>query len=214
MFVMTSLVLSARRDPATVGRTVTLKVVAPFGVTPTAFSATATVATGPVQVATVTNASNGGGTYSAIVNWGDSTPVTAATVAPGSGNTETVTALSHTYSTAGTYTVTITVSNTDGTTIPATEQINVAPAGPSVLFSPSSFAPGAKVQISFAGFPASATVVFHAGSATGPIEGTFHMGATGSLTTNVTVPSSTKAGTYTLYAVDGTVIATTKVTVT
>jgi PKD repeat protein len=165
-------------------------------------------------VATVTSASNGSGTYSATVDWGDGTPVTAASVTPGSGNTETVTAPSHTYATAGTFTVTITVSNTDGTTIPVTEQIDVAPAGPSLSFSPSTFAPGAKVQISFAGFPASATVVLHAGSATGPIEGTFHMGTTGSLIANVTVPTSTKAGTYTLYAVDGTDIATTKVTVT
>jgi hypothetical protein len=98
-----------------------------FTVTPVSFSATKGVATGPVEVATIGKATNGTGTYSAKVNWGDGTPSVAATVDI-SGSSGTVEAPTHTYAKSGTDTVTITVANTAGTTISSKESITVAAA--------------------------------------------------------------------------------------
>ena len=96
----------------------------PFIASPTSFSASANIPTGPVEVATIGSATEGTGTYSATVNYGDVTPIVVASVAI-TGNTGKVTAPSHTYTTPGTFTVTTSVANTDGTTVTTTKNITV-----------------------------------------------------------------------------------------
>ena len=80
--------------------------------------------------------------------------------------------------------------------------------------SPSTVAPGGKVQLTFSGFPPDASVVLHVGSPTGTVLGTFKMGSNGGLVTGeLTVKSTYKAGKYNLFAVGGGDTAETSITI-
>ena len=128
----------------------------PFTVTPTAFTPLENESTVTPQVATLGNANDDSGIYSATVNYGDGSGNQTATVAT-SGATGTVTGPSHTYTTNGTYTVTVTVANTNGTTITTTENVTVA--GPVITgFSKTSVKQGRKLttKVSGTGFDTSA----------------------------------------------------------
>ena len=92
-------------------------------------SASENVATGPVVVADLTNTNDDTGTYSGTVNWGDGSQPVTATVAI-NGTTGTASAPSHTFVKAGAFTVTTTVSNTDGTTDVVPEPVTVS--GPTI----------------------------------------------------------------------------------
>ena len=59
----------------------------PFTASPNSFSASANIPTGPVEAATIGSASEGSGTYSATVNYGDLTPTVVASV-PSAGTLE------------------------------------------------------------------------------------------------------------------------------
>jgi hypothetical protein len=123
---------------------VLLTVVSPFTVTPTSFAPKEYIQTGSIQVASIGSANLGTGTYSATVDWGDGKPVQAASVAV-TGPTGTVTAPTHKYKTAGSFTVTVTVANTDGTTIVTTQNVTVT--GPTITSFTPSGAVGATVTI-------------------------------------------------------------------
>jgi hypothetical protein len=123
---------------------VLLTVVNPFTVTPTSFAPKEYIQTGSIQVASIGSANLGTGTYSATVDWGDGKPVQAASVAV-TGPTGTVTAPTHKYKTAGSFTVTVTVANTDGTTIVTTQSVTVT--GPTITSFTPSGAVGATVTI-------------------------------------------------------------------
>ncbi len=146
--------------------TVVLTAQQTFTATPTALSPNPKEyhQTGPVQVATINNANLGTGTYSATVNWGDGKPTQAATVNYVSGPSGTVTAPTHKYKSAGTFTVTVTVSNTVGsavTYVTTTESVTVT--GPTFTsVSPMSGPVGKKVTIDGTDL-AGATVKFGGG---------------------------------------------------
>jgi hypothetical protein len=106
---------------------VLLTATTPFSVAPTAFTPQDGVATGPVQVASIGGANFGTGAYTATVNYGDGSPVVPATVAV-TGSTGTVTGPTHTYTTLGAFTVTVTVTNADGTSLVATQTVHVNPS--------------------------------------------------------------------------------------
>jgi hypothetical protein len=95
----------------------------PFTLSPMAFSPKVNQSTGTVTLANIGSASDGTGTYSATVSWGDGSPTQTASVTI-SGNTGSVTA-SHTYTNLGTYTVTTSLANTDGTVQTVTESVTV-----------------------------------------------------------------------------------------
>jgi uncharacterized protein YlxW (UPF0749 family) len=138
---------------------VTLTAENPFAVTPKAFTPLENESTVTPEVATLGNANDDSGTYSATVNYGDGSGNQTATVAT-TGPTGTVTGPSHTYTTNGTYTVTVTVANTNGTTITTTENVTVA--GPVITgFSKTSVKQGKKLttKVSGTGFDTSANVI-------------------------------------------------------
>jgi hypothetical protein len=135
---------------------VVLTTVAPFTVSPTAFSPKEYEQTGSVQVASIGSANLGTGTYSATVDWGDGKPIQSATVNI-TGPTGTVTAPTHKYKSAGPFTVTVTVANTDGTTEVATQTVTVT--GPTITsFSPSSGPAGTTVTINGSDLTATAVL--------------------------------------------------------
>jgi hypothetical protein len=130
----------------------------PFTLAPTAFTPLENEPTGAVQVASIGNANDDSGTYSATVNYGDGRGNQTATVVT-TGATGTVTGPSHTYATNGTYTVTVTVANTNGTTITTTENVTVG--GPIITgFSKTSVKQGKKLttKVSGTGFDTSANL--------------------------------------------------------
>jgi hypothetical protein len=139
---------------------VLLTTTAPFTAAATAFSPHQDIPTGAVQVASVGSAANGTGTYSATVNWGDGSAVQAATVTI-IASTGTVVAPTHTYAHAGTFTVTATVANTDGTTLVTTESVVVPPLAVTHI-SPSSgpMTGGTKVTVTGSGFTGATKVAF------------------------------------------------------
>ncbi len=95
------------------------------------------------QVASIGDANDEPGAYSATVNYGDGSGVQTATVNI-TGTTGTVTGPTHTYTTPGTYLVTVVISNTSGTT--ETDTQNVTVTGPTITgFSKTSVAPGKKL---------------------------------------------------------------------
>ncbi len=96
---------------------------APLTLTASPLSARENVATGTVTLGTIGSASDGTGNYAATVDWGDRSGTGPATVTV-SSSTGTVSG-SHTYSTPGTYAVTSTLANADGTTLTTTESVVV-----------------------------------------------------------------------------------------
>ena len=96
------------------------------------------------QVASIGDANDEPGTYTATVNYGDGSGVQPATVNI-TGTTGTVTGPAHTYTSPGTDTVTVVISNTSGTTETATDNVTVT--GPTITgFSKTSVAPGKKLK--------------------------------------------------------------------
>ncbi len=134
-----------------------------FTLTPTSLSPKEYHQTGPVQVASISSANLGTGTYSATVNWGDGKPTQAATVNV-TGPSGTVTAPTHKYKTAGVFTVTVTVDNTVGSAVTyVTTTENVTVTGPTFTsVSPLSGPIGKKVTIDGTDL-AGATVKFGGG---------------------------------------------------
>jgi len=131
---------------------------APFTLSPTAFAPKENVATGTIQVASIGNANDDSGVYSATVNYGDGSGNQVATVNT-TGATGTVDGPSHTYTAAGNYTVTTTVANTNGTTLTVVESVTVT--GPTISgFSKVSIKVGRKLttKISGTGFDSTASV--------------------------------------------------------
>ncbi len=102
----------------------------PFTTSPTALSPAENVQLTTPQVATIANANDDTtATWSGTVNYGDGSGPQTATVNI-TGATGTVVGPSHTYTTPGTYTVTTSVSNTNGTTQTTSESVTVA--GPTI----------------------------------------------------------------------------------
>jgi hypothetical protein len=131
-----------------------------FTTSPTAFAPKENVVITP-QLAAIANASASTGTYSATVNYGDGGGPVAATVNI-TGPTGTVTGPAQTYTKAGSYTVTTSVANTDGTT-DTTDTTTKAAAvtGPTVTrFSRTSIVHGKTLTtvVSGTGFKAGAKV--------------------------------------------------------
>ena len=103
---------------------VQLQVEPAFTTTATPLAPKENIALTNPQVASIGSANDGTGTYSATVNYGDGSGVQTASVAV-TGPNGTVTGPTHTYTTPGTYTVTATVSNTDGQTNTTSESVTV-----------------------------------------------------------------------------------------
>jgi hypothetical protein len=121
---------------------------APFTLSASPLSGKENVPTGTVTLATIGSASDGTGIYSATVNWGDGSGTDPATVDV-TGSTGTVTG-SHTYAMPGTYTVTTTLANTDGTTLTTAESVTVT--GPVVTgFSRTTVVAGKKLTTTITG---------------------------------------------------------------
>jgi hypothetical protein len=145
---------------------VQLEVEPAFTTTATPLSPKENIALTTPELATIGSATDGTGTYSATVNYGDGSGVQTATVNV-SGASGTVTGPSHTYTVNGTYTVTITVANTDGQTNTITESVTID--GPVISgFSKDSVKQGKKLStvVSGSGFDASAN--YKTGDATDP----------------------------------------------
>jgi hypothetical protein len=179
---------------------VQLTTAALFTISPTSFSPSKNIPTGPVQVATIGNATNGTGTYSATVDWGDASSASTATVAI-TGNTGTVTAPSHTYTSAGSFVVTTSVQNTNGTMLMTTTTVNV-PGLAVTAVSPTSgsAAGGTTVTITGTGFTGATAVTFGGTPATGvtvvsdsQISAVSPAHATGTVDIQVTTPGGTSA---------------------
>lgn len=79
---------------------------------------------------------NNSGNYTVTVNWGDGTPNTVFNQA----NTGAVTFQNHTFAQDGVFTVTITVADVDGTSIPVSFQATVQNVLPTAVDSPDQFA--------------------------------------------------------------------------
>jgi PKD domain len=108
------------------------------------------------QVASIGDANDEPGAYSATVDYGDGSGPLAATVAI-TGTTGTVTGPAHTFTAPGTHTVTVVISNTSGTTETDTESVTVT--GPTISsFSKRSINRGKKLStvVSGTGFDTSA----------------------------------------------------------
>ena len=177
---------------------VVLTTEAPFTAGPNSFTPYENVPTGPVQVADIGNATDGTGAYSATVNFGDGSPTVAATVDI-DGSTGTVDAPSHTYTTPDEYTVTTTVSNTDGTTLTTTQ--GVAVIGLAVTgVSPSSgpFQGGTSVTVTGTDFVGATAVDFGSSPARFTVNSETSITAvappgSGTVDVTVTTPSGTSA---------------------
>jgi hypothetical protein len=139
------------------GTSVQLVTGTPFTVAPVAISPEDGLATGPVVVASIARADLApSGGYSATVNWGDGSPTQAASVTV-TGSSGSVTAPTHTYSAFGTYTVTVVVSNTDGTSATTTQSVTI---GPDVTaFSKTTIKAGHKLTTKISGYGLNATAV-------------------------------------------------------
>ncbi|MGB7051587.1 MAG: hypothetical protein WBG41_08465 [Acidimicrobiales bacterium] len=120
----------------------------PFSASPTSFSAAENEQVTTPQVASFTT--NGEpGTYSATVNYEDGGPTEPATVNL-SGDSGTVTGPTYTYIAPGSYTVTVVISTTAGTTISVSESITVT--GPTVTgLSKSTVKPGKSLSMMVSG---------------------------------------------------------------
>jgi fibronectin-binding autotransporter adhesin len=108
------------------------------------------------QVASIGDANDEPGTYSATVNYGDGSGVHAATVNI-TGTTGTVTGPAHSFTSPGSHTVTVVISNTSGTTETVTDNVTVS--GPTISgFSKTSIKQGKKLAtvVSGTGFDSSA----------------------------------------------------------
>ena len=159
--------LSFGPDAYTVGYTgtaVELTPASPFAVSATSFTPADHVATGAVQVATITDATDGTGTYSATVDYGDGSGPEAATVSV-TGDSGVVTGPSHTYTSLGAFLVTVTVANTDGTTIPVTEDVTVTggPGGSVVVNKLTNLVGNKSIEVSGSGWKVNgdASVTIH-----------------------------------------------------
>jgi hypothetical protein len=139
------------------GTSVQLVTGTPFTVAPVAISPEDGLATGPVVVASIARADLApSGGYSATVNWGDGSPTQAASVTV-TGSSGSVTAPTHTYSAFGTDTVTVVVSNTDGTSATTTQSVTI---GPDVTaFSKTTIKAGHKLTTKISGYGLNATAV-------------------------------------------------------
>jgi hypothetical protein len=139
------------------GTSVQLVTGTPFTVAPVTISPEDGLATGPVVVASIARADLApSGGYSASVNWGDGSPTQAATVTV-SGSSGSVTAPTHTYSAFGTYTVTVIVSNTDGTSASTSQAVAIEPDV--TAFSKTKIKQGRKLTTKISGYGLNATAV-------------------------------------------------------
>jgi hypothetical protein len=139
------------------GTSVQLVTGTPFTVVPVTISPEYGLATGPVVVASIVRADLApSGGYSATVNWGDGSPTQAASVTV-SGSGGSVTAPTHTYSAFGTYTVTVVVSNTDGTSASTSQSVAIEPDV--TAFSKTKIKQGRKLTTKISGYGLNATAV-------------------------------------------------------
>jgi PKD domain len=120
----------------------------PFSASMTAFSAAENEPATTPEVA-LFNTNGEPGTYSATVNYGDGSSTQAATVNL-NGSSGTVAGPTHTYAAPGSYTVTVVVSTTAGTTETTSGSVTVT--GPTVTgFTKTAVAPGKKFSTKISG---------------------------------------------------------------
>ncbi|MFJ3490499.1 GH92 family glycosyl hydrolase [Leifsonia aquatica] len=139
------------------------------------------------------------GAYAARVNWGDGSPVADATVTPGTGTDPATVAGTHTYTTAGDFTVSVTVD--DGLKSTAvTTAVHVDQAyQPTLDAVAGTFLPGADVTITGHGFAAGEPVTVTLGTTPATPVATTADGS-GAISTTVTIPAGTADATYTVTA--------------
>uniref|UniRef100_UPI002629284C GH92 family glycosyl hydrolase n=1 Tax=Microbacterium sp. TaxID=51671 RepID=UPI002629284C len=140
--------------------------------------------------ATLATATGGAGDATAVINWGDGSPVSSVEVADGQIVGE------HTYADAGTYTVSVTAD--DGVrSATATLDIVVddveSPYSPEITLGETSAAPGDTVAVSGTGFAPNESVEVRFGSEDAV---TIEANADGEIAGDVTVPESAVDGDY------------------
>jgi predicted alpha-1,2-mannosidase len=155
------------------------------------FTATVATVTGGVPSAP--------GAYTARINWGDGSALSAATVTPGAGVDPASVAGTHQYAAAGDYTVTVTAD--DGTrSTTATTTIHVVQTyAPTLDAISGEAAPGAAVTVAGHGFAAGEAVTVTLGT-TPAVPVTVTADGSGAITATVTVPSGTADATYKITA--------------
>ena len=112
---------------------------APLTATAVNVSATEGITTGPVEVASFTDANPNAplSDFTATINWGDGTAATAGTIVALAGGGFAVDG-THTYAEEGTDPISVTVNDVGGSTASTTSTATIAPAAPTIGFN---FAP-------------------------------------------------------------------------
>ncbi|MGM1017205.1 MAG: GH92 family glycosyl hydrolase [Actinomycetota bacterium] len=145
---------------------------------------------------------NGGGDeQTAVINWGDGSPVSQTPVADGTVMGE------HTYALAGTYTVTVTVDDgvrSDATSLEILVDEPAPPYSPEIAVDPLEAAPGATVRVTGDGFAESEDVEVRFGDEDA-VETTSN--GDGEISIDITIPQDAVDGAYPVVAI-GAVSAT------
>ena len=148
--------------------TVTLTAATPFILKGKAVTGVEDTPLKNVTVATVTNGSLAGTTYTATIDWGDGSPSTPGTVV--TTGTGAIVKGTHTYAAPGTFTVTTTVFGSTGTVITKTSAATISPAPvPTVTaVSPGVIGRGGAITFTLTGtgFTSDAAVTFSAAGMT------------------------------------------------
>ncbi|MFC8734238.1 GH92 family glycosyl hydrolase [Luteimicrobium sp. NPDC057192] len=154
------------------------------------------------DLATATGGFPAGDGYTATVNWGDESPVTAGPVKDG------VVSGTHTYVVAGTYTVHVTVDDGERSVVTTTTVTVKDPFHATISASPATVEPGAAVTVKGAGFEPGEDVLVTLSETPRATTlralaalPTVKADAKGAFTTHVTVPSGAGDGTYPITAV-------------
>jgi hypothetical protein len=148
-------------DVTVSGSAVTLTVGNPFVLTGRHVTATEDTPATNVPVATFTDDDQAGSTYTATINWGDSSQSTGTVSTTGTGGTVRGT---HTWATFGTFTILTTVTDSTGTTlfVTSTATVHVAPLPAVSTVTPPAVAQGgsANLVLTGTGFTADSAVSF------------------------------------------------------
>ena len=147
-----------------------------------------------------------GDTVSLDITWSSSVSISSIKVSWGDGTVQSysIPTPSHTYSSGGTYVITVTLVDTLGTTASASLAVNIITAAPQISVSPTSVGAGGSVTISGSGFtPSGVATVFVWFQTTETLVFNINISASGSITQAVPT-EAVITGIYSCYVLDNT----------